>query len=396
MHHLPIQFCYLLTLCLRLLLRIALVLLEILSLSHCKRRRGTKRARDDEAVAREWTGSVYRCHESRGWPIFRTQVHFACCSDTKQSTCVTLLTQTWCCSSTLSLKVHSTVRPCGSCFLFDSILSECSECRGLIVDELNNWRVVCYPYSKFFNLGEGKADEIDWSSVRVSEKMDGTLCNLFFYNGHWEVATSGKPDALGFARGKFTAGRNEEEVRENRRKWFEEGEKVTFRDLFWKVWNEQGYKLPEETNKTFMFELASSFNPIVVQYEQEHLELHGVRDLVTFEEELPDDYALRYNWKRVRAFECNSKEQVIEMAKKLNPVEQEGFVCVDKNFNRVKIKSPQYVNLSLLRIDDGDALNERRMLSIVLANEGSECTNVCFFFVLTASSCLLSCLEQPL
>lgn len=51
---------------------------------------------------------------------------------------------------------------------------------------------------------------------------------------------------------------------------------------------------------------------------------------------------------------------------------QEGFVCVDRHFRRLKVKSPQYVNLSLLRMKDTDNMNERRMLEIVRTNESGE------------------------
>ena len=41
------------------------------------------------------------------------------------------------------------------------------ECRGLILDEENNWFVVSYPYKRFFNYGELGADE------RMFEKSAG-------------------------------------------------------------------------------------------------------------------------------------------------------------------------------------------------------------------------------
>lgn len=47
------------------------------------------------------------------------------------------------------------------------------QCRGIILD--SNHKIVCWPFSKFFNWGESNADEIDWSSARVQEKIDGCL-----------------------------------------------------------------------------------------------------------------------------------------------------------------------------------------------------------------------------
>ena len=35
--------------------------------------------------------------------------------------------------------------------------------------------VVCWPFNKFGNYGEGYADKIDWASAKVQEKVDGCL-----------------------------------------------------------------------------------------------------------------------------------------------------------------------------------------------------------------------------
>ncbi|MTW08737.1 2'-5' RNA ligase, partial [Streptococcus pneumoniae] len=41
------------------------------------------------------------------------------------------------------------------------------ECRGVILDESDDWRVVSRSVDTFFNHGEGHAAEIDWGSARV-------------------------------------------------------------------------------------------------------------------------------------------------------------------------------------------------------------------------------------
>lgn len=50
------------------------------------------------------------------------------------------------------------------------------ECRGIILDEANNWKVICHSFNKFFNNGERVGEAvmaIDWSTARVQEKVDG-------------------------------------------------------------------------------------------------------------------------------------------------------------------------------------------------------------------------------
>ena len=71
------------------------------------------------------------------------------------------------------------------------------ECRGIILDEADDWNVVARAFDKFFNYGEGHAAEINWQTARVQEKVDGSLCLVFFYKREWHVATTGTPDASG-------------------------------------------------------------------------------------------------------------------------------------------------------------------------------------------------------
>ncbi|MGK7899383.1 MAG: RNA ligase, partial [Xenococcus sp. (in: cyanobacteria)] len=39
------------------------------------------------------------------------------------------------------------------------------QCRGIILDESQDWQIVSYPYDKFFNYGESQAPAIDWDSA---------------------------------------------------------------------------------------------------------------------------------------------------------------------------------------------------------------------------------------
>ena len=36
----------------------------------------------------------------------------------------------------------------------------------------------------------------DWQSSKIYEKLDGSICALYYYEG-WNVASSTKPDASG-------------------------------------------------------------------------------------------------------------------------------------------------------------------------------------------------------
>ena len=118
------------------------------------------------------------------------------------------------------------------------------ECRGLILNSADNWNVVAYPFNRFANFGETWGDTIDWTDVRVQEKVDGSMIILWFYNGTWNVSTKGSPDAGGQC-GDFP---------------------FTFSELAWKALNQYGIEPSRHLDYryTYILELTSIYNHVVV------------------------------------------------------------------------------------------------------------------------------------
>jgi hypothetical protein len=223
------------------------------------------------------------------------------------------------------------------------------ECRGLILNEDDDWNVVSFPYTKFFNNGEGHAKDLDWNTAKVYEKLDGSIMTLYHYQDKWHVSSSGSPDAGG-------------QVTYNRNK--------TFQELFWEVWNELGYKLPDPAlNMCYMFELMTAENRIVVAYDFNRLVLHGARCiLLPYNEVAPEQVAKDNGWECVKTFPFNDLANVLKVADTLGGTEGEGFVVCDHRFHRQKIKGKAYVALHHLK----SSLSLRRIVEIVQANEGEE------------------------
>jgi hypothetical protein len=178
------------------------------------------------------------------------------------------------------------------------------------------------------------------------EKLDGSLCMLYWYNGDWHVATSGDPDASGDVY----------------------GQDFTFRDLFWNVWTELGYVLPRPHHRgtTFIFELTTKYNRIVVPQKNARLRLIGFRDGRGMEY-LPEDYGGRYQY--VSALHVPSLDVVLKANQTLNGAEHEGYVIIDADFNRIKVKHPTYVALHRLK---GEGPSKLRFLEIIRTGEGDE------------------------
>lgn len=223
-------------------------------------------------------------------------------------------------------------------------------CRGIILDEADGWRVVCRPYDKFFNYGEGRAAEIDWETARVYEKLDGSLMTLYYYDG-WQVSTTGYPDARGLVQ---------------------KGNPLTFRDLFWRIWNQQRdpiYLLPRrEIECCYMFEMMAPENRVVVAHHTPRLVLHGIRSVVTGKELPFAVFGKVRNWECAKTYNLNSLDDVISATAELQGIKNEGFVVCDANFNRVKVKSMSYVALHHLK----STMCRRRLIELIQANEGDE------------------------
>lgn len=221
------------------------------------------------------------------------------------------------------------------------------ESRGVILDAEDDWRVVSMPYYRFFNLGEGHADTIDLNTAVCMDKLDGSLMTLYYYRGEWNISSRGIPDASGGVS--------------------VERPEYTFAELFWDIWRGLGYKLPEETKNCFIFEMMTPLNKIICQYDKSRIVLHGVRNIETLREEFPEGYAAKYGWECVRTTPMSNLANVQELVGTYDPIDFEGFVLRDSNFNRVKVKNPAYVALAHIR----ESMSTRRMLEIV-RNESSE------------------------
>ena len=219
------------------------------------------------------------------------------------------------------------------------------ECRGLIVNEADDWNIVSHPFDKFFNAGEPNAAAIDWTTARVFEKLDGSLMSLYFYHGEWQVASNGRPEAGGplGSRG------------------------ITMAQGFWQTWRDLGLQIPPDSfaGWWFGFELMTPWNQIIVRHDTSKIVCIGARRPHGTEVWPPE---VPFEWPKVASFPLGSLEDVLGAAEQIHPMNGEGFVVCDAQFRRVKIKSAQYVALHHLR----DQFSLPKIIELVRAGEGDE------------------------
>lgn len=240
------------------------------------------------------------------------------------------------------------------------------QCRGLIIRPLQfkksrfgeGWNVaivgdveiVAWPLNRFYNLGD-PASTIDWNckDLRVVEKLDGTMIIVYFDDrkSTWYAGTRSIPEA---------------DVPLN-------DSTVTFSQLFWDtlrnvLGTDVNVLLSEfSRNHTYVFELTTPVNRIVVDYKTASITLLAIRDISTGNEYLPD-----HRYKRMvpvpTTFNMRDPEEIKVFVNSQNPSTLEGVVVIDNLFNRVKIKSQAWVLSS--RLKSSVVSSRRTMMNAII------------------------------
>jgi len=216
----------------------------------------------------------------------------------------------------------------------DMSLDIVQEARGLILDR-RDWSVMSFPFPKFFNMGQEEATEIDWDTARLYEKMDGTCVPIYYFDGEWKAHT------LGSVFGKNPV------VQEN--EYTQGVDFESFSDLFWETFEdiyEFGVLEDLDRSKTYTFELCTPFNRVVKSYDENRVTLIGIRNRETLKEEWVEDYSDTFDVPNVipnSTFKNLKPEDVTELMEERISGLDEGFVIVDEDFNRIKVKSERYV-----------------------------------------------------
>jgi hypothetical protein len=253
-------------------------------------------------------------------------------------------------------------------FSYDQIRSDFNielvrEARGIIFRE-GEWEVpTCWAFNKFGNYGESYAPEIDWSTAFVTEKIDGSLIKIWYDNG-WYISTNGTIDA-------FKANINNVKMPnfgayflEALSKYYEPG------DLC-ESWHAFTSRL--ETHRTYMFELVGPYNRVVVPYDEPDIYFLGARTNASGEEYrcsgiIAGAMGLAA-FPRPAQYSLSSLDDCLKAAE-MKTWDDEGFVVVDENNNRVKIKSPAYVLAHFMR--NNNTITRRHLIRVILENEVAE------------------------
>lgn len=229
----------------------------------------------------------------------------------------------------------------------DSDFSEkiCLECRGIILEKAT-LRIVRLAFEKFFNFGEKYAAPIDWDSIIVREKIDGSLMSLWFDKGKWHLSTNGTLDA-------YTA--PIEGISPYK----------TYGELFDAAAQNSGLDYSKlDKYCCYTFELVSPFNRVVIPYNETKLYHLSTRDMVSLNE-IDDEIGVE----KPRLYNLNSKEDCLKIVEEMDS-SHEGVVVLDRNGNRVKVKTPLYFELHK-KANNGN-ISVEKIVEIIRAGEQEE------------------------
>jgi hypothetical protein len=222
--------------------------------------------------------------------------------------------------------------------------------------------VLAWPMNRFYNSGEHTAAKIDWNSARVLDKLDGTMIILYKVES-WHVATRSVPNAdlpinsagIVQANRTFTT-------------LFKEGVQNTL-SMSFDVWTKN---LPSEY--TYVFELTSPHNRVVVRYDETRITWLAVRHVRLGHElepeHLRDELINKYDVKMPPtpvAYPLSNIESVAAYVDMQDPAQMEGVVIIDNHFNRVKVKNAKWVLSS--KMHDAITSSRRSVLEAILTQK---------------------------
>ena len=237
-------------------------------------------------------------------------------------------------------------------------LKKVQEARGIIFLEGEWGRPVCHAFDKFGNYGESYVPDIDWNSAVVTQKVDGSLMKVW-WDEYWHISTNGTIDA-------FKADIGDARV-------------ANYGQLFLKHFTEKDLNFEEffqalDRRYTYLFELVSPYNRVVIPYEKTQLYFLGYRNennlIIPFHRASDLTSIIDYfQIKLPKHYPLHSLSACIEAAKDLS-WDEEGYVVDDANGNRVKIKSPAYVVAHHTRANG--VITTKSLINIILINETEE------------------------
>ena len=245
------------------------------------------------------------------------------------------------------------------------------QCRGMVVRTkapvaegapVGDVEVLAWPLNRFYNHGDPAASDIDMSSpdVRVYEKLDGTMIALYWDPAYseWCCATRSVPEAdVPFSNVTgMTFG-------------------TLFRRTFAELHSVEAHDFDEivcdlDREHTYVFELTSPYNRIVVDYAEPGITLLAIRHTASGHE--VNIHAGTLGLSRVahpKSWHIRTIDDLVAFVNDADPMKLEGAVVVDSSFRRLKVKGHAYVLASKCR---DTLVSQRNVLELIISGKSDD------------------------
>jgi hypothetical protein len=237
------------------------------------------------------------------------------------------------------------------------------ECRGLCLHK-ETFEIIQKSFTRFFNFGEYEelTSQFNWNDFSAWDKIDGSMIKIRWYNDDFLITTR-------FSFADAECGLSGKSWRELVLGCLDEYQK-------WKI---QSYG-SDDCNYTFVFEFCSPWNQVVKYHETPQLYLLGIFiDDIEISQECVDDHVRMWSehefwcFARPKQHHFKSDVECFAYLDKLNEERStdEGFVLIDSNGLRLKIKNKYYVLLHSLN-GNGEMTSLKKLLPVILNGEIDE------------------------
>lgn len=236
------------------------------------------------------------------------------------------------------------------------------ECRGLILS-LPNYRILCRSFNRFYNYLEDPSKNFDIKKAICTQKIDGTLINVYFDGNEWQVATR----KMAFAEGTTRLGN-------------------TYKSIFEKACGGAVNNVFSGLNVdyTYTFEYVSPETRVVTPYTEPAIYILNIKhnetgiDSNEFKVNHTIDYLNTKQKtiiiKKPKTYAFNNINEIMSSLKDL-PALDEGYVCYMKEKQwRIKIKNPSYLAVAHLK-DNNGIISTKRIILLVCAQDYEEYLN---------------------
>jgi len=188
-----------------------------------------------------------------------------------------------------------------------------NECNGIILEK-DTLKIVCYTFNKC--LDSLTNDLIDFDNLYTEPSLEGTLIRLYYYNDIWMLSTK---KCLDSSKSRWISNKN-------------------FKELFMECFN--NYDINNlNKNYCYSFIITHPENKIVINYTENKLFHISTRDMLSLKE---IDIDIGFTKLEKKYVDKNSLEMVINQINISTDLFFEGYIFIDTNYNRWKIKSPHY------------------------------------------------------